>query len=215
MTIKPIETHYNGYRFRSRLEARWAVFFDITGIEYRYEAGGFNMDGVWYLPDFWLPQHRCYIEIKPFWPNEQECEKAIRLCIGSKQVVIILAGDVWVGAHKAIRYSPFEVTPALKEFAKFLSLHSSEYFRSPNHSILISEEDEFFRVTDYQRGFVCRDMGMDELFLKEAMPDEDKIYTQDEINDYVAPRLAVGYLAARQVRFEHGEMATCPYKLIH
>ena len=32
--IKPIETVYNGYRFRSRLEARWAVFFDEAGIEY-------------------------------------------------------------------------------------------------------------------------------------------------------------------------------------
>jgi hypothetical protein len=26
--IKAIETSYKGYRFRSRLEARWAVFFD-------------------------------------------------------------------------------------------------------------------------------------------------------------------------------------------
>lgn len=25
--IKPIETKYDGYLFRSRLEARWAVFF--------------------------------------------------------------------------------------------------------------------------------------------------------------------------------------------
>ena len=37
MDIKPIETVYNGYRFRSRLEARWAVFFDAAGIEYEYE----------------------------------------------------------------------------------------------------------------------------------------------------------------------------------
>jgi hypothetical protein len=28
MSAKAIETHYKGYRFRSRLEARWAVFFD-------------------------------------------------------------------------------------------------------------------------------------------------------------------------------------------
>ena len=33
MNIKPIETVYNGYRFRSRLEARWAVFFRAVGIE--------------------------------------------------------------------------------------------------------------------------------------------------------------------------------------
>lgn len=35
--IKPIETVYKGYRFRSRLEARWAVFFDAQGIEWEYE----------------------------------------------------------------------------------------------------------------------------------------------------------------------------------
>ena len=33
MEIKAIETIYNGYKFRSRLEARWAVFFDEAGIE--------------------------------------------------------------------------------------------------------------------------------------------------------------------------------------
>ena len=33
--IKAIDTVYNGYKFRSRLEARWAVFFDEIGIEYR------------------------------------------------------------------------------------------------------------------------------------------------------------------------------------
>jgi hypothetical protein len=31
MTLRPLETLYNGYRFRSRLEARWAVFFEAMG----------------------------------------------------------------------------------------------------------------------------------------------------------------------------------------
>ena len=52
---KPIETHYKGYRFRSRLEARWAVFFDALQIPYRYEPEGFDLNGLWYLPDFYLP----------------------------------------------------------------------------------------------------------------------------------------------------------------
>ena len=30
--IKAIETSYKGYLFRSRLEARWAVFFDALGL---------------------------------------------------------------------------------------------------------------------------------------------------------------------------------------
>ena len=64
--IKPIETVYNGYRFRSRLEARWAVFFDTAGIPYQYEPEGFVLeDGTHYLPDFYLPWFKCYVEIKP------------------------------------------------------------------------------------------------------------------------------------------------------
>lgn len=66
MSIKPIETVYNGYRFRSRLEARWAVFFDAVGIEYQYEPEGFILDdGTKYLPDFYMPRFNIYAEIKP------------------------------------------------------------------------------------------------------------------------------------------------------
>ena len=64
MNIKPIETVYNGYRFRSRLEARWAVFFRAVGIEYQYEPEGFDMDGLRYLPDFYLPSIDRWFEVK-------------------------------------------------------------------------------------------------------------------------------------------------------
>ena len=51
--IKAIETEYNGYKFRSRLEARWAVFFDALGVFYEYEPEGFQIDdSTYYLPDF-------------------------------------------------------------------------------------------------------------------------------------------------------------------
>jgi hypothetical protein len=64
-TIKAIETAYNGYLFRSRLEARWAVFFDAADIGYAYEPEGFDLDGLHYLPDFWLPDLQAWVEIKP------------------------------------------------------------------------------------------------------------------------------------------------------
>jgi hypothetical protein len=52
-TIKAIETQYKGYRFRSRLEARWAVFFDAVGLNFEYEKEGFDLGEVgYYLPDF-------------------------------------------------------------------------------------------------------------------------------------------------------------------
>jgi hypothetical protein len=64
--IQPIETVYKGYKFRSRLEARWAVFFDSIQIEYEYEKEGFDLGkGHWFLPDFYLVAQNCYIEIKP------------------------------------------------------------------------------------------------------------------------------------------------------
>lgn len=64
--IKAIQTRYNGYWFRSRLEARWAVFFDVLGIKYEYEPEGFKLgDNICYLPDFYLPVFAEYIEIKP------------------------------------------------------------------------------------------------------------------------------------------------------
>jgi hypothetical protein len=63
--MKAIETEYKGYRFRSRLEARWAVFFDQLGILYEYEPEGIVLsDGTHYLPDFYLPEFHCYFEVK-------------------------------------------------------------------------------------------------------------------------------------------------------
>lgn len=50
----PIETQYKGYRFRSRLEARWAVFFDRLAIPWQYEPEGYIVGGRPYLPDFRL-----------------------------------------------------------------------------------------------------------------------------------------------------------------
>lgn len=65
MTIKAIQTQYKGYHFRSRLEARWAVFFDALGLEWEYEPEGFELgDGVYYLPDFYLPKLKAWVEVK-------------------------------------------------------------------------------------------------------------------------------------------------------
>lgn len=43
--VRPIETSYAGCRFRSRLEARWAVFFDALDIPWDYEPQGFEVGG--------------------------------------------------------------------------------------------------------------------------------------------------------------------------
>jgi hypothetical protein len=67
-TPRAIETVYAGCRFRSRLEARWAVFFDALEIKWQYEPEGFEDDGfsppVRYLPDFFLPTSETWVEVK-------------------------------------------------------------------------------------------------------------------------------------------------------
>jgi len=65
LAIKPIETVYKGYRFRSRLEARWAVFFDAMNIKWEYELEGYDLGFAgWYLPDFYLPVLNSFAEVK-------------------------------------------------------------------------------------------------------------------------------------------------------
>jgi hypothetical protein len=64
--MKAIPTKYNNHFFRSRLEARWAVYFDALSAKWVYEPEGYELpDGSRYLPDFFLPDHKMYAEVKP------------------------------------------------------------------------------------------------------------------------------------------------------
>lgn len=76
--IKPIETVYNGYRFRSRLEAKWAVYFNLIGLNYIYEPNGYVLsNGQCYLPDFYLPTVEAYVEVKPSSIYKKDLNEAI------------------------------------------------------------------------------------------------------------------------------------------
>ena len=79
--MKAIETRYDGKRFRSRIEARWAVFFNRMRIEYDYEPEGFELaENCRYLPDFLLKDtdgYNLWVEIKGAWPKIEELVKII------------------------------------------------------------------------------------------------------------------------------------------
>lgn len=92
--MKAIETRYQGCRFRSRLEARWAVFMDHAGIRWEYEKEGFDLDDAGpYLPDFWLPSHECWLEVKPAEPNDAEQRKLLALMQFTKRDVYCVYGS--------------------------------------------------------------------------------------------------------------------------
>jgi len=91
-TIKAIETQYKGYRFRSRLEARWAVFFDTLGIAWEYEKEGYDLgDAGWYLPDFWLPEQQVWVEVKGDEISETDTAKVNALRALSEKDVLVFS----------------------------------------------------------------------------------------------------------------------------
>lgn len=76
-TVKAHPTKYNGVQYRSRLEARWAAFFDLIGWKHEYEP----IDLPGWSPDFRVvfpcghsecPRtHSLFVEVKPYFSIEQ------------------------------------------------------------------------------------------------------------------------------------------------
>ncbi len=92
MNIQAIETVYRGCKFRSRLEARWAVFYDALRIKWDYEPEGFVLPGGGkYLPDFYLPDYG-WVEIKGEAPTQREKEKVYYLAEVTKKTCYIFFG---------------------------------------------------------------------------------------------------------------------------
>jgi hypothetical protein len=90
--VQAIETNYNGYRFRSRLEARWAVFFDELGVKWEYEREGYALPSGPYLPDFWLPTSGVWVEVKGADPTDDEMLKCAQLRSETHKDVLLACG---------------------------------------------------------------------------------------------------------------------------
>jgi hypothetical protein len=201
--LKAIETRYNGYRFRSRLEARWAVFFDALGITYEYEKEGYDLGGIRYLPDFWLPEQKCWVEIKGpeltkeerrkgqwlFTPLEgkdgyegltEEMIKADMLAYASGGVVYICYGPISENPHILM------FTGHLWDQCMLAGWYQCRQCKK-------------FVIWPCYVGCACYDPYADW---------QDRIFPYENNS----PRLMAAYTAARQARFEHGETPIPPIK---
>jgi hypothetical protein len=134
MDIKPIETEYKGYRFRSRLEARWAVFFDALGVRYEYEKEGFELGGgMRYLPDFWLTDMNCFIEIKsnglqPYSEDEQVASwKCGVLAAQSRKWVNLLIGDPYPDEYRIISFHENLIPDKERKYID-MAIEQGEYY---------------------------------------------------------------------------------------
>jgi hypothetical protein len=63
-SVRAIPTRYRDTMFRSRTEARWAVFLDRLKIRWQYEVEGWDLGFCRYIPDFWLPDDQAWLEVK-------------------------------------------------------------------------------------------------------------------------------------------------------
>jgi len=206
MSIKAIETIYKGFRFRSRLEARWAVFFDKVGIEWQYEAQGFNLpDGTTYLPDFFLPQIRngLWVEIKGQRPTESDGAKMRHLVNGTNHWGTIRVGEPMNNLLLSDSYFNNqkygylgEIDDSDHEWAGIyvLQKHYVPTFFSPYPD----DHPYLFCVCP-----VCHKIGFEFLGRGERVCDDTgsgdrgKFYSGDH------PKIYLAALAARKARFEH------------
>lgn len=216
MTLKPIETYYNGYRFRSRLEARWAVFFDEAKIRYQYEPEGFEVKigeskVIRYLPDFYLPDLGVYAEVKPSAQKllEDEAKLAWMVDYGGPMAdgLLILGQIPYVGHRVIVNNCPqlIPLFPVLKnakgiyvEWSTFVIPADRVHYHPP---VRLIASDVISDVTSAPE---LPDVFPDDLNMVWASAPVVVDGIEYLISEMTIPYYA--YDAARQARFEHGEV---------
>lgn len=207
ITIQAIETRYASCRFRSRLEARWAVFFDTLGIAWEYEPQGFELtwrldlsdDPLPYLPDFWLPDHHLWIEVK----GKLDEPELLRLLNAAASIGAPMGGCGNGGDLVVLGNVPrpdFSTWPARAHLPLRLHMHKGDLIASL-WNITGDKPDR-----GCNRGaIVGRDCGpgyFEDLGLTWHQVSSALLGGGGATND---PRVIAAYTAARSARFEHGE----------
>lgn len=190
--IRSIWTTYKGITYRSRAEARWAVFFDKMGIEAAYEPEGFVLpSGACYLPDFYLPGYDTYVEVKGVL-YENNMEKGRELAIATKKTVMFCQSDMHYEFFNEREECPcdFISWPGVDDILKAAKSQKFEYVRKSSkgnngdpivdainnarakraYGLIFQELDKFAIRINLKLGVVCR-------FIKSLA---DEPYIQDE-----------------------------------
>jgi hypothetical protein len=200
--MRPIETRYKGYRFRSRLEARWAVFFDALGLTYEYEPEGFVLsNGVWYLPDFRVTSPRgqvTWYEVKPITVASDPKFEQLKLDLPENVAAFLLRGDP---------ADLFPVAPKGLYSTSFMLCHLCGAIQCDNvHGV-----DSLMRwhCAACDQNTPCgRDHVGPTLFGHTVLKSAGMFYESAEAWCAVEHEIAQAVYAARGARFEHNESGT-------
>ena len=208
MDIKPIETEYNGYRFRSRLEARWAVFFDSLKIKYEYEQEGFQLpNGKKYLPDFYLPEEEYYIEVKGDNDHLYDDLQRIAEFVQYKCTSVMILSN--------IPYDPHSKGLFLFPIMYFVTKHGGyvigehAFFMTHSDGTCFIQDDFYIGTNQYFFAWKDNTLSQKQLFDKlQAIKGSDHGVDDDEypVRDaFDLTKVEQAFSFARKARFEHGE----------
>lgn len=214
--IKAIETHYNGYRFRSRLEARYAVLFDNLSIEYEYELEGYDLgEAGYYLPDFWLPKENTFFEVKGIEPNIIDRKKMAMLSsLSKKKVIFSVNSDL-----RPITYDPNDKPGAILFYfrpEKKYKEYEKDNFEIGIFSMPILHVCERCGAGHFVFNYLVSDIFCEECFQFLSKHQCDFLHRTLQYRQYLVEsdssetKLEDAYHKARSARFEHGETpASC------
>lgn len=190
-TLKPIQTHYKGYHFRSRLEARWAVFFDALGLKWEYEPEGFDLgEGDFYLPDF-----------RVLYPGRGPRERHLRWfeVKGDLQEVTHVEWRKLLKFHKAKGLIVLDGTPDLRMYIDPIVLLTGYEYESEK-----PEPKPPYRVA---AGMLRHKRNGDALWCSRGRlwGDDHSNFFDVDWNEEDVSVLRAACNAARSARFEHGQ----------
>ena len=225
--MKAIETNYQGYRFRSRLEARYAVFLDALGLRWRYEAEGMEFSaGFRYLPDFYLPDWDIYLEVKPDLPQtivgEGPDGKDVRIFPVIEEGQYTATGKFLLASFELRAVKDNAVQPRLYMACgvpgrPILNRYKGLWKLNDGSVVLhVAGSLDGQPVIPISAWSDSESQGIDfwPYYLSQHGETKPVAYFPDSQclhiyvgngRDFASPRLMAAYAAARSARFEHGE----------
>lgn len=174
------------------------MFFDDLGIKYQYEPEGFVLsDGTYYLPDFYLPDLKLWVEVKGV--MDDMSRKKIELFaeeLNWEDSKLWILGNVPKPFEQIYDLDEEELgTDAFWVFAK--NAADGPYLPCICPAcgrVGVEFDGRGWRVDD------CT-----ETDAPLAFPNADSLHHEDKGYSYHAPVIQKAYMKARQARFEHGE----------
>lgn len=212
---KAIETTWKGYRFRSRTEARWAVFLEALGVRFEYEPEGVILPSGPYLPDFRLTLYdvspesepeprRVWLEIKGSDPTRAELEKCSNLAAATGDRVLLAVGapDPRPGVYFV--YPSDGADPSGAERREKLTRAEPWAFAecSDRGGVALSAPFRWQSGPDAADGLLP--FG-GQLWLGNLSRETECVRPRDEWRSVFGPRTRAAYDAARAARFEFGQ----------